>query len=305
MTRSSHASAPYGDVERAQQEALATALQRPRYEVLPLAGTADQVEEHVPATVTITITAAASRGLEATLALTEALADRGYRAVPHLPARLVADERHLAEILHRTGEAGVRDLFVIAGDAEEPVGVFRDSLALLTCMRRLHEFGVSRGLEQIGVAGYPQGHPFISTGRLYEALVAKQAQSDYAVSQLCFDASAVSTWVTGLRRAGVRLPIHVGIAGVVDQRKLVRIARRIGVGQSARFLSSHRHGWVRLLVPGAYRPERVVRPLAADLAQPLLGVVGLHVYTMGDIAATERWRLRALRSLTTDRADGP
>lgn len=285
--------------------ALTAALRRPRYEVLALAGTADLVEQHVPTAVTVTITVSARRGLEPTLALAETLARRGFRAVPHLAARLVTDERHLVDILHRVDEAGVRDVFVVAGDADQPVGTFGDSLAMLSCMERLRESGAAPGPEQVGVAGYPQGHPFVSAERLSRALLTKQTRADYVVSQLCFDPPAVSAWLADMRRTGVRLPIHIGIAGVVDQRRLLRIARRIGVAQSARFLHSHRHGWLRLLVPGAYRPERVLRPLAADLAQPGLGVAGLHVYTMGDIAATERWRRRALESLATDRRELP
>ncbi|MBA3308616.1 MAG: methylenetetrahydrofolate reductase [Nocardioidaceae bacterium] len=280
--------------EHRRRDALAAALRRPRVEVLPLAGTAELVEQHVPHELPVTVTASPRHGLEPTLVLTEALARVGFSAVPHLAARLVFDDAHLTEILHRLEVAGVGDVFVVAGDGERPVGDFTDSLELLTAMQRLRESGVARGLDQVGVAGYPEGHPLISHEDLMRALHAKQPLSTYVVTQMCFDAKAVSSWVTGARQSGMHLPVHVGVAGAVDQRKLLRIVGRIGIGQSARFLRKHRHGLVRLLRPGGYRPDHVVLRLAADMAEPERRMAGLHLYTLGDVAATERWRQQML-----------
>ncbi|MDQ3307659.1 MAG: 5,10-methylenetetrahydrofolate reductase, partial [Actinomycetota bacterium] len=52
---------------------MAALLDRPRYEVLPLTGTAEQVEQHVPTSLPVTVTASPRRGLEPTLELTERL----------------------------------------------------------------------------------------------------------------------------------------------------------------------------------------------------------------------------------------
>lgn len=76
----------------------------------------------------------------------------------------------------------------------------------------------------------------------------------YVVSQMCFDAQAVLAWAGRAYRARVSLPLQVGIPAVVARRKLVRVAERIGVGGSVRFLGKHQHGLVRLLVPRGYRP---------------------------------------------------
>lgn len=283
--------------EERRRAALAAALRRPRVEVLPLAGTAELVEQHLPRELPVTVTASPRHGLEPTLALTETLARVGFPAVPHLAARLVYDEAHLTEILHRLEAAGVGDVFVVAGDGERPAGDFTDSLQLLTAMHRLRESGVARGLNQVGVTGYPEGHPLISDEELMRALCTKQPLSTYVVTQMCFGAKAVSSWVTEARQSGLRLPVHVGVAGAIDQRKLLRVVGRIGVGQSARFLRKHRHGLVRLLRPGGYRPDHVVLRLAADMADPARRVAGLHLYTLGDVAATEQWRQQMLRLL--------
>ena len=85
---------------------LVEALERPRYEILPLDGIADEVLEHLPAGRKITLTSSPSRGLEATLGLAEQLAPRGYEVVPHLAARLIADRAHLEEVVAAAAERG-------------------------------------------------------------------------------------------------------------------------------------------------------------------------------------------------------
>lgn len=269
--------------------AIVAALRRPRYEVTPMAGIEEQVAEYVPRNCSMTVTASPRRGLDATLALTERLSGWGFRAVPHLAARQVVDEAHLSDILGRLDDAGVREAFVVAGDLAVPVGPYLDSLALLRAMNEL-----GHGLEQVGIAGYPDGHPFLSAATMTQALCDKVSLSTYLVSQLCFDPDVVSGWIGEVRRRGVRLPIHIGIAGVVDRRRLLRIATRIGVGQSARFLREHHGPMMRMVLPGGYRPDRLIRALASDLASPELWVDGLHVYTLNDVRATEQWRRRAL-----------
>jgi len=273
-------------------QALVAALRRPRYEVLALPGAADEVAEHVPRDIPVTITASPRRPIETTIAMAEELARSGYHAVPHLAARQVADELHLTALLDRLGAVGVTEVFAIAGDRAEPVGAFPDSMALITAMARL-----DHGIDRIGVAGYPEGHPFIDDAALDRALEAKAGKAAYAVTQLCFDPRAVGSWVRRVREQGVELPVYVGMAGVVDSSRLLRIATRIGVGQSARFLRRHRGAALRLALPGAYRPDRLVRSLSNDLADPATGVAGLHIYTLGDIAATEAWRRQLLDKL--------
>lgn len=285
---------------RAQQVA---ALSHARLEILPLAGAADQVHEHVPRQVPITVTASPRRGIEPTVALAEELAGRGYAAVPHVAARLVRDEEHLRELMQRLQDAGVEDVFVVAGDGAHPVGDFCDALALLTAIHRLQRAGTMPGLERLGVGGYPEGHPLVDDVRLWRALLDKSALATYVVTQMCFDARTVLAWADRARREGVSLPLYAGIPGVVDRRKLARVAGRIGVGESVRFLNKQ-HGIVRLLRARGYRPDRLVAQLLPAAPLPPAAVAGLHVYTLGDIAGTERWRQRALDRLTRGAASG-
>ena len=128
---------------------LADLLRTPRYEVLPTDDAADRVLAYVPKDVTITVTASPRRGMPATVHLALRLAQLGYHAVPHLSARLIRDTHELGQILDALRPAGITNVFVVAGDAREPAGMFPDSLSLLAALPPDH------GLKEIGVTGYP------------------------------------------------------------------------------------------------------------------------------------------------------
>ena len=145
---------------------LAQLLQSPRFEVLPLDGIEDEITEHLPTDVKVTVTASPRKGLEATLSLTERLAAAGYPVVPHLSARLVRDHAHLEEVIVRLHEAGVRELFVPAGDATEP-GEYHSAADLLAAMGEYR----SR-FDRIGITGYPESHHLISDEDTIRAMFA-------------------------------------------------------------------------------------------------------------------------------------
>jgi methylenetetrahydrofolate reductase (NADPH) len=256
-----------------------------RYEVIPVDGIADQVVAHVPREVKITVTASPSRGLEATLAVTEHLAGAGYQVVPHLSARLVRDAVHLGEIVARLDAAGVREAFVPAGDAVEP-GQFPDAASLLRGLQ-------GTNLTELGITGYPESHHFIDDETTISAMFEKAPLATYIVSQICFDPATIEWWVRAVRARGTTLPIWIGVPGVVHNGKLLRISMKIGLGESARFLRAHR-AWLRRLVMHTFSPEPLVRPLAPVLADPAANVAGLHVFTFNELERTERWRQRTL-----------
>jgi methylenetetrahydrofolate reductase (NADPH) len=258
---------------------------------MPLAGVEDAVAAHVPPEVTVTVTAPATRGLERTLDMTARLVAGGRRVVPHLSARLVRDEGHLREVVDRLSALGTDEVFVVGGDPPEPAGRFADALSLLEAMAEIgHPF------REVGVAGYPESHPFIHDDLTIQAMWDKRRFATYLVSNLCFDPRVIAAWVARVRRRGVRLPIHVGMAAPIDTTRLVRIAGRIGLGESARLLRWH-SGWIRLMAPGAYRPDRLLTRLAPRVAAPGLEVVGLHVFTFNEVARTEGWRRQCLERL--------
>jgi methylenetetrahydrofolate reductase (NADPH) len=267
---------------------VAPLLQHPRYEVFPAASTEDAVLEWVPTDITVTVTASPAKGLEPTLDLTERLAGGGYTVVPHLSARLVRDDAHLADIVARLRACGVDDVFVPAGDADPPAGRFDSALPLLD---RLAEIGSP--FSRVGVTGYPESHPKIGDDVTIQAMWDKRHHATYLVSNLCFDPATLRRWIGRVRSRGVTLPLFVGIAGPVDRTRLVRMAAKAGVAESARFLAGHAGWFLRLGTPGAYDPERLLERAGATLAAPASAVEGLHVFTFNQVRGTEQWR-RAL-----------
>ena len=267
--------------------ALETMLRRPRFEILPLDGIEEQVHEHLGRSVKVTVTASPRKGLEATLSLSERLALAGYPVVPHLSARLVRDTPHLHEVLDRLFAAGVRELFVPAGDAEEP-GEFHGAADLLAAMgERRHRF------DEIGITGYPESHHLISDEDTINAMFANAPMATCIISQLCFDPEVIAGWVHAVRARGTHLPIWIGMPGSVDYAKLVRISMKIGLGESARFLRLHR-SWLSRLMTRSFKPDPLVQELAPLYADPAAEIAGFHLYTFNEVGRTERWRRRML-----------
>ena len=280
-----------------ERQAVIGALRHPRYEVFPVDSVADKVADHVSADVTLTVTASPAKGIERTVEVAERLAAEGHRVVPHLSARLIRDEAHLKDVLERLAGAGVDDALVVAGDVREPAGPFADALGLLTVMAEL-----GHGLQEVGITGYPESHPFIDDDVTVQAMWDKRRFATYVVSQVCFDPRVIAAWVRRVRRRGVDLPIHVGVPGPVEVARLLGISSSIGVGESARFIRRH-PSWLRhLLRAGGYRPSRLVDALAGTLADPALRVVGFHFYTFNEVARTEQWRQATLGRLEEEQA---
>jgi methylenetetrahydrofolate reductase (NADH) len=256
-----------------------------RYEVIPIDGIEDQVLAHVPREVKVTVTASPSRGLEPTLAVTERLAGEGYQVVPHLSARLVRDAAHLDEIVARLEAAGVREAFVPAGDAVE-AGQFEDAASLLRALRGRH-------LRELGITGYPESHHFIDDEKTISAMFEKAPLATYIVSQICFDPETIAWWVGAVRERGTTLPIWIGVPGIIDNAKLLRVSMKIGLGESARFLRAHK-AWLKRLVTRTFSPEPLMRRLEPLSKDPAANIAGLHVFTFNELERTERWRREAI-----------
>jgi methylenetetrahydrofolate reductase (NADPH) len=270
--------------------ALAALLRRPRFEIIPLDGIEEQVLSHLGTEVKVTVTASPRKGLDATLELSERLARAGYPVVPHLSARLVRDRSELEEIVERLLAAGIRELFVPAGDAAEP-GDFAGAAELLQAMGPLRA-----RFDEIGITGYPETHHLISDEETIQAMFAKAPMATCIISQICFDTEVIAAWIAEVRRRGTALPIWIGLPGTVDYAKLVRISMKIGLGESARFLRHH-SSWMSRLITRQFKPDPLVRGLAPTLADPAANVAGFHLYTFNEVQRTERWRREALARL--------
>ena len=273
-------------------DGVSTLLAEPRFELMPFDSFGEQME-HLPNGAEIAITTSPSLGLDATLEWSERATDRGFEVVPHIAARYVRDEEHLAEIAGRLAEAGVTDIFVPGGDRGEPVGKFDSAYEVLAALDDSeYEF------EEVGITGYPEGHDFLDDRTLAEAMAKKEPYATYIVTQLCYDSDAVIEWIEEIRAQGIELPVEVGIPGVMKYQRLMEISQKVGVGDSVRFLRKTTGilGFARQLVGsrGKYTPDDLIEGLALYADDPDYGIRGVHVYTFNQTPDTEDWRRRTV-----------
>ena len=278
-------------VEKAAVDAVRRMLEHPKYELIPLKNVIEQAGS-IPDGSTVTVTASPQKGQTATIELALELQQMGFDVIPHLSARLTQDRRELRSILNRLDDASIHRAFVVGGDADPP-GDFFDALALLTAMDQM-----GHSLGEIGVPGYPEGHPTIDDGAIAKALEEKSPYASYITSQMCFDSDAIVKWVNGLRHDGYGQGIFLGIPGVAELTKLITISMRIGVGASAKFLSKNKSLAGTLVRPGGYGPDKLLVDLASTLADPIANIHGFHIYTFNRVDATEEWRHQMLTNLS-------
>jgi methylenetetrahydrofolate reductase (NADPH) len=266
---------------------LATLVAELTYEIVPIS-TVDGAIEALPPRSNVSVTCSPTKGLDATLALSERVASRGHHAIPHLAARMVAGPRHAARLAAWCREHGITQAFIVGGDADAPVH-YRQASTFLEDL-----LAAEPGLTTVGVTAYPDGHAIIDTAALNEALLRKQAILDqagvdgYASTQMCFDPATIGSWLTARRADGLTMPIHLGVAGAVDRSKLMTMGVRLGIGTSLSFLKKNRRAIGGLLTKTDYSPSTLLNPLA-DQLEPL-GVTGLHCFTFNQVAATAVWQ---------------
>src|SRR3712207_3874803 len=135
---------------RPDGELLSQLVRAARYEVLPTPTVEEKVLEHLPTDRTITVTASPAKGLEPTLDLAERLTKQGYVVMPHLAARMVRDRSQLAEVCDRLTTAGIRSVFVPAGDQTPPAGAHDNALPLLQDLKSL-----GRPFRPVGISRHP------------------------------------------------------------------------------------------------------------------------------------------------------
>jgi methylenetetrahydrofolate reductase (NADPH) len=268
----------------AERAGLERVLADPTFEIIPLKNAREQAAA-LPRGATVSITASPGKGIEATVDLTIELEEAGLRAIPHLSARMIRDRAHLSGLLSRLTDAGIDRAFVVGGDADQP-GDFLDVLSLLRAMADL-----GRLPKELGCPCYPQGHPDIADDALLGALHDKAEFVQYMTTQLCFDPKAIERFIADRRAEGNSLRVKIGIPGVAEIPKLLSISARIGVRDASKFvLKNARFVGALLRSGGTYRPTQLVRKLGPVIADPAADVMGLHVYTFNNVAATEAWR---------------
>jgi methylenetetrahydrofolate reductase (NADH) len=255
----------------------------------PSAGEIEALREAAPAGTHVYVSAVATRPLHDSIFAAAALRRAGFEPVPHVAVRNFSGVEALDDFLARLAdEAGVRRVLVIAGDRDQPAGSLHAAIEAI-------DSGLlgRRGIREIGIAGYPDGHPRVPQLDLDRALVAKIEAAEqtglavHVVTQFCFAAAPILHFLGRLRDLGIDHPVRVGLAGPTSLAGLLRYAQRCGVKASAQGLT-RQAGLARHLF-GMAAPDAIVRSLAGACADGALGDVALHFFAFGGAAMTARW----------------
>jgi methylenetetrahydrofolate reductase (NADPH) len=234
--------------------------------------------------------------IEDMVATARRVAADGYPVMPHFPARIIKDQATLADWIARyQGEAGVDQALLLAGGVNQPHGDFHSSMQLM-------ETGLfdKAGFKRLHVAGHPEGNKDIDPNggmkNVEDALRWKQAFSERTdakmalATQFAFDADPIIKWVDDLSAAGIKLPVHIGIAGPAKLQTLIKFAIACGVGPSLKVLQKRATDVSKLLLP--YEPTEVLTKLTAHKAKnPEFNIEQVHFFPLGGIKTNATWAI--------------
>lgn len=282
---------------RRKEEAPATGSLEPflkGYSIEVMPRTAEKVEDFralLPKGTRVYIAHIEGTPIEDMVATAKRIGAEGFDVMPHFPARIIKDKATLQAWVSAYKDVGVAQGLLLAGGVAQPVGDFATSMQLL-------ESGAFDGFKRLHVAGHPEGNKDIdpdgSDRMVMEAARWKSAFMDRTdarmamATQFCFEAQPVIDWVNRLQAEGIKLPVHIGIAGPAKLQTLIKFAIACGVGPSLRVLQKRAMDVTKLLLP--YEPTEVLEGLAAHkAANPGFGIEQVHFFPLGGIKTNAQW----------------
>ena len=276
----------------AAQGQLEAFLQGYSIEVMPR--TAEKIDDFrtlLPAGTRVYIAHIDGTPIKEMVATARRVSDEGFTAMPHFPARIIKDRATLTDWVARYCDAGVKQGLLLAGGVAQPVGAFHSAMQLL-------ESGAFDGFDRLHVAGHPEGNKdidpdgsdrMVMEAARWKSAFAERCDAQMAMAtQFCFDAAPVIAWVDRLAAEGVKLPVHIGVAGPAKLQTLIKFAIACGVGPSLKVLQKRAMDVTKLLLP--YEPTDVLAALAAHkAAHPGFGIEQVHFFPLGGIKTNAQW----------------
>jgi methylenetetrahydrofolate reductase (NADPH) len=225
-----------------------------------------------------------------TVALAARLRREGMEPVPHVVGRRMPSVEVLEDFLKRlSGDAGVKQVLVVAGDNATPEGPITSGLQVLES-----GFLEKYDVRTIGVAGHPEGHREVAEPVLRDALRRKNVYAEktgakvYVVTQFTFTSDSVTAWETSNRDDIGRLPVTVGLPGLASAKTLLKYAMDCGVGASLQAFSKRAASLTKLLTVSA--PDDILVGLAAYRDKtPASHLSGIHFFPFGGFKKTADW----------------
>jgi len=214
----------------------------------------------------------------------------GLDPVPHVVARQIASEQEIRDFLTEAINLGnVNRVLVIGGDKGSAAGPFFDAAAVLAS-------GILSdvGLRAVDVAGYPDGHPKISSETLRADLALKiwhaaEQQLNLSIAtQFSFSPEKVAKYCRRLAKTAPGVAVLAGLAGPTSPAKLLRFAKFCGVGTSLR--AANKLGLNALKLAAHSGPDEHFDVLAEKKYQDDAGnLAGIHIFSFGGFVESCEW----------------
>lgn len=214
--------------------------------------------------------------------------EQGFSAMPHFPARIIKDKNVLQDWISKyQNEANVKNGLLIAGGANKPYGEYDSSIQLIES-----ELFDKANFQNLHIAGHPEGSmeidPDGSTKNVDQALswkneFSKRTDAKMAITtQFSFDADSVISWANNLKKSGIDIPIHIGIAGPAKLQTLLKYSIECGVGASIKIIQKRAMDLTKLLLP--YKPTTIITDLANYKANnPSFNIEKVHFFPLGGV----------------------
>lgn len=220
----------------------------------------------------IAVTSPQNLPVEQILRFSRDVRKRGHEVIPTLAARQIHNRSHLKTLIHQMQRDKIfSGVFVVGGDKQQ-AGEYGSALSLLNALR-------SEGAEpiQIGITGYPESHPIAKVNDI-EQLQAKQEffmwrntgvkRDMYITTQMCFRSEPIVEWVHTIRKAGITLPLVIGLAPTLNLEQMSRFANKCKVEACE-----------------DYDPIKVIADIASQL-RPDDRIRGFRFFTFNQIQKT-------------------
>ena len=260
-------------------------------EITPfVANKIENLSQFIKPSTTVFITFLPGSDYRDTITTAKKIRQERLNPAPHLAARSIPSKEMLEDYVSRiTGEANVKKILIVGGAGKEQIGPYADTISLL-------ETGIfdKYGINDIGIAGHPEGSPDISDENIRKALILKNKFSEtsdasfFIISQFCFDAETILNWSIRINSEGNKIPIIIGLPGVAKLSTLIKYSLSCGIGNSMNFLKKQSSNVLNLVK--TQEPDKLVRKLAiSEETLKKNGVKGIHIYPLGGIRKSSEW----------------
>lgn len=248
----------------------------------------DNFAELIPKGTLIYIAHIEGTPIDEMVATAKKINEQGFSPMPHFPARIIKDKNVLQDWISKyQNEANVKNGLLIAGGANKPYGEYDSSIQLIES-----ELFDKADFQNLHIAGHPEGSmdidPDGSTKNVDQALswkneFSKRTDAKMAITtQFSFDADSVIRWANNVKKSGIDIPIHIGIAGPAKLQTLLRYSIECGVGASIKIIQKRAMDLTKLLLP--YKPTNIITELATHKANnPSFNIEKVHFFPLGGI----------------------